>query len=226
MGRRILVVEDNLDLAELVSMHLRDAGYACEHCSDGQVALQRLQTQPFDLVILDLMLPGLDGLEVCRRLRARADYLPILMLTAKSSELDRVLGLEVGADDYVTKPFSPRILVARIRAVLRRADGSDDAVGQLLRVGGLTIDIDRHEVQCGETHIELSATEFALLEFLARHEGLVFSRERIISAVKGEDYPVTERSVDVQVLGLRRKLGQCANMLVTVRGVGYKIGEE
>lgn len=224
----ILVVEDEKDILNIIAFNLEREGYTVVGASTGETALPLARKHRPNLVVLDLMLPGMDGFEVCRKLRQDPNLrvIPVLMLTAKGEDADVVAGLEIGADDYVTKPFSPRILVARIRAVLRRAEGTEQPAEKMLRVNDLEIDVDRHEVRCCGKEIELSATEFSLLEFLTRHVGLVFSRERIISAVKGEDYPVTERSVDVQVLGLRRKLGACADMLVTVRGVGYKIEEE
>ncbi|MGW8310693.1 MAG: response regulator transcription factor [Thiogranum sp.] len=231
MGRRILVVEDNLDLAELVSMHLRDAGYACEHCSDGQAALQRLQTQPFDLVILDLMLPQLDGLEVCRRLRARPDYLPILMLTAKSSELDRVLGLEVGADDYVTKPFSVRELLARVKALFRRVDAMAETpveTAEVLRVNGLEIDASRREVRLDGAEVRLTSREFDLLLHFATHPGRVYSRAQLLDVVWGYGHDGYEHTVNSHINRLRAKIEHTPaqpRYILTVWGVGYKFAE-
>ncbi len=230
MKERILVVDDEDDILELISYNLEKEGYIVESVKTGERALSTAQTRVPDAVILDLMLPGLDGVEVCRRLKADAKtrHVPVVMLTAKSEDTDVVSGLEVGADDYVTKPFSPKVLIARLRAVLRRAReaGDDSAPDPTIRVHDLEIDIQRHTVRCAGVPIELSATEFAVLEILARNAGWVYSRAKIIDAVKGSDYPVTERSVDVQILGLRRKLGRHGDMIETVRGVGYRFRAE
>ncbi len=230
MKERILVVDDEDDILELISYNLEKEGYIVESVKTGERALSTAQTRVPDAVILDLMLPGLDGVEVCRRLKADAKtrHVPVVMLTAKSEDTDVVSGLEVGADDYVTKPFSPKVLIARLRAVLRRAReaGDDSAPDPTIRVHDLEIDIQRHTVRCAGVPIELSATEFAVLEVLARNAGWVYSRAKIIDAVKGSDYPVTERSVDVQILGLRRKLGRHGDMIETVRGVGYRFRAE
>lgn len=228
-GERILVVEDEEDILDLIRFKLEREGYVVQTCAHGEDALRAAAQDHPNLILLDLMLPGVDGLEVCRRLRSdpHTARIPVVMLTAKSEEIDVVAGLEVGADDYIPKPFSPRILLARIRAVLRRrkpapASESDE----ILRTGGLTIDPGRHEVMAGSRAIELTATEFRLLQFMAGRPGRVFSRQQIVDGVKGEDYPVTDRSVDVQVVGLRRKLGDHAACIETVRGVGYRFREE
>ncbi len=227
---RILVVDDEPDILELVSYNLTREGYAVEVVTTGEAALQSVRRHAPDAVILDLMLPGLDGTEVCRRLKSDpvTRAIPILMLTAKSEDIDIVSGLEVGADDYVTKPFSPKVLVARLRTALRRARTSGESATseQSLRVHDLEIDVGRHVVRCAGFPVELSATEFEVLEVLARNPGWVFSRARIIDAVKGSDYPVTERSVDVQIVGIRRKLGAYGALIETVRGVGYRMRAE
>ena len=227
---RVLVVDDEPDILELIAYNLRKEGYTVDAVPSGEQALRSIHTDPPDAVILDLLLPGLDGIEVCRRIKQdkRFKQIPILMLTARTEDSDIVTGLEVGADDYITKPFSPKVLLARLRASLRRssADDAPRETAPRLQLHGITIDTARHEVRCGENAVPVSATEFAILEFLARSPGWVFSRTRIIDAIRGADYPVTERSVDVQILGLRRKLGEYGACIETVRGVGYRMREE
>ncbi len=221
---KILVVEDEEDLLELLRYNLAKEGYGVAPVTSGEDALAQARARRPDLVLLDIMLPGVDGLEVCRRLKRDPETkaLPVIMLTAKGEEADIVVGLELGADDYVTKPFSPKVLIARIRAVLRRRteEAGDDSA--LLVREALTIDPGRHEVLVAGEQTELTATEFRTLHFLARRPGWVFTRQQIVDAVKGEDYPVTERAVDVQMVSLRRKLGACAGYIETVRGIGYR----
>jgi two-component system, OmpR family, alkaline phosphatase synthesis response regulator PhoP len=180
-----------------------------------------------ELIVLDLLLPTVDGLEVCRLLKgdSKTQHIPIIMLTAKSEEADIVSGLELGADDYLTKPFSPRVLLARIKALLRRKSKDADDDSASIRVRELLIHPGRHEVLVDGRAVDLTYTEFKLLHFLARKPGWAFTRSQIVDAVKGEDYPVTERSVDVQVVGLRKKLGDCGAYIETVRGVGYRFRE-
>ena len=194
---------------------------------DGEQGLDETLRHRFDLILLDLMLPGVDGLQICRRLKtdARTAAIPVVMLTAKGEESDIVTGLELGADDYITKPFSPKVLIARVHAVLRRRQQRVSPRGEIIRVHDITITPGRHEVLCGRGRVELTATEFSLLQFLARRPGWVFTREQIVDGVKGEDYPVTDRSVDVQIVGLRRKLGRRGDYIETVRGVGYRFKE-
>jgi DNA-binding response OmpR family regulator len=231
VARRILVVEDNLDLAGLLVMHLRDAGYTVQQTGDGREALQLLADDPADLVILDLMLPGLDGLDVCRRLRARADYLPILMLTAKSTELDRVLGLEVGADDYVTKPFSIRELLARVRAMFRRIDAMAETPAEpedVLKHDGLTIDTWRRRVLLDDEEVHLTGREFDLLLQFARHPGRVYSRAQLLDLVWGYGHEGYEHTVNSHINRLRAKIEQAPDRpryILTVWGVGYKFAE-
>lgn len=231
MARRILVVEDNLDLARLVVMHLRDAGYVVQQAGDGRAALQQLSSDPADLVILDLMLPGLDGLDVCRRLRARPDYLPILMLTAKSTELDRVLGLEVGADDYVTKPFSIRELLARVRALFRRVDAMTETpveADEVLQLDGLTVDPSRRRVLLDGMEIHLTSREFDLLLHFARHPGRVYSRAQLLDVVWGYGHEGYEHTVNSHINRLRAKIEQTPaqpRYILTVWGIGYKFAE-
>ena len=234
----ILVVEDEPDILELIRYNLEKEGYGVEGVMSGEAALASIERNTPRLIVLDLMLPGVDGLEVCRKLKSDSRYhsIPVMMLTARTEDSDVVAGLEVGADDYVTKPFNPKVLVARVRAALRRSVtvGGTGHEEDYISIHGITIDVARHLVRCtrsgtdGDTpnEISLSATEFAILEFLSRNPGWVFSRSRIIDAIRGEEYPVTERSVDVQILGLRRKLGDSSHLIETVRGVGYRMKSE
>ncbi len=225
----VLVVDDERDILELVQYNLEKEGYRVTAVASGEDALAAARTKLPDIIVLDLMLPGVDGLEVCRRLQSDAATrgIPIVMLTAKGTEADVVAGLELGASDYVTKPFSPRVLTARIRAVLRRgAESSDDET--TIRVQDLTIRPGRHQVLAGETQVELTATEFRILTCLARRPGWVFTRQQLLDAAQGDDaflsdHFVTDRSVDVHIVSLRRKLGACGSCIETVRGVGYRL---
>jgi len=228
----VLVVDDERDILELVKYNLDKEGYQVTVVATGEDALAATRTKMPDIVILDLMLPGVDGLEVCRRLKAdpKTRSIPIVMLTAKGDEADVVTGLELGASDYVTKPFSPRVLTARIKAVLRRGDEADgdDAT---LRVNDLTIHVGRHQVIVDGAPAELTATEFRILVYLARRPGWVFTRQQIVDAAQGDDVFVndrfvTDRSVDVHIVSLRRKLGTCGAYIETVRGVGYRLRDE
>ncbi len=224
---RILVVDDEEDLLELVRYNLTREGYRVACVSTGEDAIEQARRDLPDLIVLDLLLPNVDGLEVCRRLKgdSKTKHLPILMLTAKTEEADVVTGLELGADDYMTKPFSPRVLLARVKAVLRRKSANVPDERSVVRIHDLTVDPVRHEALLEGKPVELTYTEFALLHFLSRKPGWTFTRAQIVDAVKGEDYPVTERSVDVQVAGLRKKLGDRADYVQTVRGVGYRFKE-
>lgn len=227
MKKRILVVDDEPDILELVRFNLEKEGFEVKTVQNGEEALRWVNRHAPDCIILDLMLPGMDGLEICRRIKGSEalQSIPILMLTAKAEETDMVIGLEVGADDYITKPFSPKVLVARVRAALRRHQDPAPSP-RILSVQGIEIDLDQHLVRVDGHKVELSATEFALLELLARRPGWVFTRAQIIDEIKGKDYPVTERSVDVQILSLRKKLMERGACIVTVRGVGYKLEQE
>ena len=225
IAHNILVVDDEEDLLELVRYALTKEGHAVTCVASGEEAIQLIRQQPPALIVLDLMLPGIDGLEVCRRLRADSQTrdIPIIMLTAKSEERDVVTGLERGADDYITKPFSPRVLVARVKSLLRRKDAElRSQMETTIDIRGLVIHPGRHEVTLAGEPLKLTYTEFALLHFLAKRPGWAYTRSQIVDAVKGEDYPVTERSVDVQVAGLRKKLGAFGSNIETVRGVGYR----
>ncbi|MBU6221855.1 MAG: response regulator transcription factor [Planctomycetes bacterium] len=224
-GQSVLVVDDEEDLLELVRYNLTREGYRVTCVATGEEALKAARKQPPDLIVLDLMLPAVDGLEVCRRLKSESKTrdIPIIMLTAKSEEGDMVAGLERGADDYISKPFSPRVLTARVKALLRRRESQVRAeLETTIDVYELSIHPGRHEVTLAGQPLELTYTEFALLQFLAKRPGWAYTRSQIVDAVKGEDYPVTERSVDVQVAGLRKKLGDFGSYIETVRGVGYR----
>ncbi|MGH2726147.1 MAG: response regulator [Actinomycetota bacterium] len=219
----ILVVEDEQSIASLVTLYLSNEGFRVTHIADGAQALDAIVRTKPDLVILDLMLPGMDGIEICRRLRASSDRLPIVMLTARDAEVDRILGLELGADDYITKPFSPRELVARVKAVLRRAAHAQEEEPDVLRVADVEIDIARREVRAGAESVTLTAIEFDLLAFLTRNRGIVFSRDRLLDRVWGYERPIDTRTVDSHVKSLRQKLGASGSVVLTVRGVGYKV---
>jgi two-component system alkaline phosphatase synthesis response regulator PhoP len=224
---RILAVDDEDDILELVAHHLSREGYAVTCVGTGEEALKAVHAERPDLIVLDLLLPGVDGLAVCRRLKADAETasIPIVILSAKGEEADIVTGLELGADDYIPKPFSPRVLTARVRAVLRRRSQPPADETAPLKVHGLLIHPGRHEVTAAEGKIDLTHTEFRMLYFLASRPGWVFTRYQIIDAVRGEDYPVTDRSVDFHVATLRRKLGEYGGCIETVRGVGYRFKE-
>jgi two-component system, OmpR family, alkaline phosphatase synthesis response regulator PhoP len=221
---KILVVDDEGDILELIRYNLAKEGYRVTCVPTGEEAVRKVREDVPDLIVLDLMLPGADGLQICRELKGQpgTSQIPILILTAKAEDADIVLGLELGADDYVTKPFSPRVLLARVRAVLRRNKPDEPDDEGTIRLHDLVIDSSRHEVRVGGKAVILTASEFRILQYLARRPGWVFTREQIISAVKGDDYPVTERSVDVQIAGLRKKLGTMGDNIETVRGVGYR----
>ncbi len=223
----ILVVEDEEDILELVRYNLMKEGYRVTGMLSGEEGIKAARSQPPDLIVLDLMLPGIDGLTVCRELKqdAKTRDLPIIILTAKGEEADIVAGLELGADDYVTKPFSPRVLLARLRAVLRRRQTEPQAEVDAIELHEMTIHPGRHEVLVQGRPVDLTSTEFRLLSFLARRPGWVFTRSQIVQGVQGEDYSVSERAVDVQIVGLRKKLGSAGQYVETVRGVGYRIKE-
>src|SRR5438132_5477318 len=220
---RILVVDDEPDILELVQYNLSKAQYDVVGVESGEEALAQVRTTPPDLIVLDLMLPGVDGLEVCRALKrdARTAVIPIVILTARGEEADIVAGLELGADDYLTKPFSPRVLLARIKAVLRRQQPEADAE-TIVVYDDVMIHPGRYEVRAGDQMVSLTPTEFHILHFLARRPGWVFTRYQIVDAVRGEDAEVTERSVDVHVAAIRRKLGEYRDLIETLRGVGYR----
>ena len=227
---KILVVEDEEAIQELIRYNLNKEGFdRVRLCDSGEEALTLAAEFAPDLILLDLMLPGMDGLSVCRRLRrdTRTASVPIIMLTAKSEESDIVTGLEVGADDYLSKPFSPKVLVARIKSVLRRSNPAEaEDPGMSLKRGALSMNRGTREALVDGAPLPLTYSEFEILYLLARRPGWVFTRSQIVNEVKGDDYPVTERAIDVQMVSLRRKLGAHSELIETVRGVGYRFSQE
>jgi two-component system alkaline phosphatase synthesis response regulator PhoP len=219
----ILVVDDEQNIIELARMYLEQDGFQVIEADDGQRALERIERDAPDLIVLDLMLPVVDGWEVCRRVRAESD-LPILMLTARDDDVDKIVGLELGADDYMTKPFNPRELVARVKAILRRVAPRQPRPGERpLRIGDVVVDPARREVTFGDRVVDLRAKEFDLLLVLAEHEGIVLSREQLLNLVWGFDFYGQTRTVDVHVAHLRSKLEGSRILIETVWGVGYKL---
>ena len=226
--KTVLVVEDEEDILALLQFNLMKAGYEVICAADGEEGLRKIAERQPDLMLLDLMLPGIGGLEICRRLRCdeKTAQLPIIMLTARGEEADVVQGLELGADDYMTKPFSIKILLARIQTVLRRSSGDEEInPNEEIVHGELQIHPGRNQVKVAGDPVELTYTEFRVLLALASRPGWVFTRYQIVNAVRGEDYAVTDRAVDVQIAGLRKKLGVCGPYIETVRGVGYRFRE-
>ncbi len=233
MKKFVLIVEDEEDIRELVSYHLLKEGYQVASVASGEEALAVAEKQTPDLILLDVMLPGVDGLTVCQRLRAspKTADVAITMLTAKSEEADIIRGLNLGATDYITKPFSPKVLLARVRAVLRRAPAAPtveeegEEGEEIIEMHGMMIHPGRHEVRVEGNPVVLSSTEFRVLYFLASRPGWVFSRQQILDGVHGDNYAITDRAVDVQIVGLRKKLGEAGKYIETVRGVGYRFKE-
>jgi len=229
MAKRILIIEDEPELAELVALHLEDDGFEVDRSGDGRIGLRKAESGRYDLLVLDLMLPGIDGIEICRRLRTASSHLPILMLTARSSELDRVLGLELGADDYLTKPFSVRELVARVKAIFRRIESAaSPEVTDRIEVGDLRVDCGRREAAVGERSLDLTAKEFDLLAQLARSPGRVYSRTELLDLVWGYGHDAYEHTVNSHINRLRSKLEENPGdprYVLTVWGVGYKLAE-
>jgi len=225
--KNIFVVEDEEDILELLRYHLTREGYCVTTAVNGEKALAAIPRDMPDLVLLDLMLPGVDGLEVCRMLKqnSKTVHIPVIMVTAKGEESDVITGLELGADDYITKPFSIKVLIARVRMILRRKQQVLLDETATLSIHDFVIDPTRRELLIKGKPVELTFTEFALLHFLAGQPGRVMTRDQLIDAVRGEDYAVTDRAVDVQVVGLRKKLGKRADYIQTVRGVGYRFKE-
>jgi two-component system phosphate regulon response regulator PhoB len=223
----LLVVDDEEDIQELVRYNLVRNGFDVTVVGTGEAALDAARSKAPDMILLDLMLPGIDGLEVCNLLKhdQKTAHIPIVMLTARGEEADVVAGLELGADDYITKPFSPRVLVARVKAVLRRKSEAPVDRTAVIKRKDLVIHPGRHEVTVKGKRVSLTSTEFEILYHLARRPGWVFTRHQIIDAARGEEYPVTDRSVDVHIVGLRKKLGQSGKAIETVRGVGYRFKE-
>ncbi len=234
MKKSVLIVEDEEDIRELVSYHLLKEGYQVSSVASGEEAIKVAEQQMPDLILLDVMLPGMDGMTVCQRLRAapKTADVAIVMLTAKSEEADIIRGLNLGATDYVTKPFSPRVLLARVRAVLRRQttvapeqETDLEDRDEVIEIHDLVIHPGRHEVRIKDSPVTLSSTEFRVLYFLAARPGWVFSRQQILDGVHGDNYAITDRAVDVQIVGLRKKLGDSGKFIETVRGVGYRFKE-
>jgi two-component system alkaline phosphatase synthesis response regulator PhoP len=224
----ILVAEDDRDIADLIAHYVQRAGWTAHVVASGDEALASARRQPFDLVILDVMLPGMSGLEVCRALRADATShaIPIIMVTARAEETDRIIGLDIGADDYIAKPFSPNELVARIRALMRRSKRADPDTSSTIRFGSLVMDLGRHTVVDGGQEIKLTAKEFLLLQYLLQHRGRVLSRDVLLGDVWGYRYTGGTRTVDVHVRRLREKLPVLVDALVTVKQFGYKLDEQ
>ncbi len=224
---QILVVDDEEDILELVRFNLSKEGYRTVCAETGEKAVEIARSEIPDLIVLDLMLPGMDGLEVTKFLKKdpETQHIPIIMLTAKGEESDVVTGLELGADDYVTKPFSPKILLARVKAVLRRKMEDPSDGSEVLSIHNLVIHSGRREVRVDGEPVDLTFTEFGVLSYLVRRPGWVFTRSQIVDSVRGSDYFVTDRSVDVQIVGLRKKLGFAGKYIETVRGVGYRFKE-
>ncbi len=230
---RILIVEDDTDIQQLVSFYLIKSGFSALCADTGEQALEIIREEEVDCVLLDLMLPGIDGMEVCRTIRAmegRTAKIPVIMLTARGEDEDIITGLEAGADDYVSKPFSPKVLISRIKAVLRRLETSplhDNArvagSSDVLEYGSIVMDLAAHRVTHKGRELSLTFTEFSILALLMERPGTVYSRDQIIEAVRGYGYSVTSRAVDVQIHGIRRKLGEDSKLIETVRGLGYRI---
>ena len=219
----ILIVDDEEDVLELVRFNISKEGYVTETAGSGEEAIAKVKNKVPDLILLDLMLPGIDGLQVCRQIKSdhKTEHVPIIMITAKGEESDIVTGLEIGADDYVTKPFSPKVLVARVRRILQR-NIARETENAPLKIHELIIDPARRKVSIKNKTIELTFTEFNILYTLAKRPGMVFTRYQIVDFLHGQDYLVTDRAVDVQIVGLRKKLGTYSKYIETVRGVGYR----
>lgn len=224
---KILIVEDEEDILELVKYNLAKEGYQVITVSTGEDAIKTVTAKLPDLVLLDLMLPGMDGFEVCKSIKnnSKTSHIPIVMLTAKGEDADIVTGLELGADDYITKPFSPRVLVARLKTVLRRKKDTQKDDKTTLKIHNIVINPVRHEVLVGGKPVDLTASEFSILHFMAKRPGWVFTRPQIINAVKGENYALTDRAIDVQIVGIRKKLKNAGAYIETVRGIGYRFKE-
>jgi two-component system, OmpR family, alkaline phosphatase synthesis response regulator PhoP len=222
---QVLVIEDESDIRELLKFNLEREGYATTVAASGEEGLKLAQQIGVNLVILDLMLPGIDGFEVCRALKSdpRTRHIPVVMLTAKGSESDIVAGLELGADDFIPKPFSPRELIARVRARLRSRASHVADESELLSLGGITINSGQHIVSIDGTTADLTLTEYQILHLLARRPGWVFSRAQIVNSVRGQETIITDRAIDVQIVGIRKKLGKYGKYIETVRGVGYRM---
>ena len=230
---RILIIEDDPEIQEMLKYAFSREGWKLIQARTGEEGLKTLKQNGADCIILDIMLPGMDGLKLIKKIREKKEYqtLPVIMCTARGEEADIISGLELGADDYVVKPYSPRVLAARIRAALRRKEreaslDEDAPPKKTFKHGDLSIDIERHTVYFAETQLNLFATEFDILAHFMKHPDIVFSRQKLISAIRGDDYPVTDRSIDVQIAGLRKKLKGAGDMIETIRGFGYRFRTE
>lgn len=226
--QRILIIEDDPHIARLIRYNLEKAGFECLQAADGQQAFEELGRQKIHLIVLDIMLPGMDGFELCKEIKKRSAWaaIPVLMLTARAEEIDRVLGLELGADDYMVKPFSPRELILRIKAILRRGESKEDTSSAILTVGKLVVDKSRPKVTVNAKEVQLTAMEFKLLVLLMERRGRMQSRERLLNDVWDIDAQVTTRTVDTHIKRLRQKLGKMGKCVETVRGSGYRFCEE
>lgn len=226
MGKEtILIIEDDTEIQELLSHTMSKEGWKLYQAKTGEDGLKILKSKKVNCILLDIMLPGIDGLKVLKKIKEieLCKNIPVIMTTAKGEESDIITGLELGADDYVVKPYSPKVLIARIRAGLRRQEeGASKENVTVWQQGGIKLDATRHVAYNGDKQLDLFATEFALLKHFLSNPDIVFSRNQIIAAIRGPDYPVTDRSVDVQILGLRKKLGKAGDMIETIRGVGYR----
>jgi len=225
--KHLLIVEDDEDIAELMTHNLAREGFKITVAASGEDALKKVRSETYDCVLLDIMLPGIDGMDVCRALKknAKTQNIPVVMVTAKGEESDIVSGLELGADDYLVKPFSPRVLAARIRTVIRRKAKEKVDENAVVAIHDLIIHPGRREVLLRNKPVDLTNMEFRVLHFLASQPGWVYSRYQIIEGVRGDNYPVTDRAIDVLIVGLRRKLGDAGDYIETVRGVGYRFKE-
>jgi len=223
----ILIIEDEEDILELINYNLTREGYQTSSAITGEDGYNKARTIVPDLIVLDLMLPGMDGLEICKLVKndSKTQHIPIIMLTAKSEESDIITGLEIGADDYITKPFSPKVLIARIRALFRRKTAKEITNQETIQIHEIVINPGRFEVLINGEAVELTLTEFQLLHSLAKRPGWVFTRDQLINNIRGEDSFITDRSIDVQVVGLRKKLGIAGKYVQTVRGIGYRFKE-
>jgi len=227
---KVMVIEDEPDILEMIDYNLIREGYETCSALDGESGICLIAAEKPDIVLLDLMLPGINGIEVCRRVKGdpRTEHIPVIMVTAKGEEKDIVNGLGIGADDYVSKPFSPKELIARIKAVLRRTQirREKHTSNEIIVVDGVVIDTGRHEISVNDNPVFFTATEFKILHFLASHPGRVFTRESLLSTVLGEDAIVIDRNIDVHIQAVRKKLGSCRSLVETIRGVGYRFKDK
>lgn len=225
--KRVLIIEDESDIIELLRFNLTKDGFEVSAEKTGEDGLRSARANPPDVILLDLMLPGINGLDICKLLKSdqKTGHIPVIMLTAKDEEVDVVTGLEVGADDYITKPFSPKVLIARLRAVSRRQASEGENKKKIIKAGMITIDPGKYSVIADKQPVQLTATEFQLLLVLARRPGWVFTRSQLVDEIRGDDHIITDRAVDVQVANLRKKLGKAGDHIQTVRGAGYRFKE-